>query len=62
MIRISDSDFKLLSGVVEQVPDVKFICIDVANGYSQYFVEYVKKVRDNFPNHTIMVRSADVYN
>ena len=38
-----------------------FICIDVANGYSQFFVEYVKKVRDKFPQHTIMVRSeADI--
>ena len=54
--RISDSDFQLLTGVVSSVPEVKFICIDVANGYSQFFVEYVKKVRDNFPSHTIMVR------
>jgi hypothetical protein len=37
---------------------VTFICIDVANGYSQFFVEYVKKVRDKFPHHTIMVRCA----
>ena len=31
-----------------------FICLDVANGYSQHFVNFVKKVRDNFPEHIIM--------
>ena len=54
--RISDSDFQILKSILENVPNVKFICLDVANGYSQFFVDYVKKVRDNYPDHTIMVR------
>nr|KAF6378211.1 guanosine monophosphate reductase [Myotis myotis] len=33
---------------------VKFICLDVANGYSEHFVEFVKLVRARFPEHTIM--------
>ena len=53
--RISDSDFALLNEVVEALPEVKLICIDVANGYSQFFVEYVKKVRAKLPHHTIIV-------
>uniref|UniRef100_A0AAX7U2I9 GMP reductase n=1 Tax=Astatotilapia calliptera TaxID=8154 RepID=A0AAX7U2I9_ASTCA len=36
------------------VPALKYICLDVANGYSEYFVEFVKKVREKFPKHTIM--------
>ena len=28
--------------------------MDVANGYSQFFVEYVAKVRKAFPTHTIL--------
>uniref|UniRef100_A0A8C7D051 GMP reductase n=1 Tax=Oncorhynchus kisutch TaxID=8019 RepID=A0A8C7D051_ONCKI len=36
------------------IPDIKYICLDVANGYSEYFVEFVKTVRDKFPKHTIM--------
>ena len=32
-----------------------FVCLDVANGYSEVFVQFVKKVRHNFPTHTIMV-------
>lgn len=51
---ISNSDYDLLNNIIESIPEVKFICIDVANGYSQFFVEYVKKVRDHLPNHTIM--------
>ncbi|GJM06736.1 MAG: GMP reductase [marine bacterium B5-7] len=31
-----------------------FICLDVANGYTQYFVDFVQEVRDNFPEHIIM--------
>ncbi len=32
------------------------ICLDVANGYNQFFVKYVEKVREAFPKHTILVR------
>ena len=53
--RISDSDFQILKSILENVPNVKFICLDVANGDSQFFVDYVKKVRDNYPDQTIMV-------
>ena len=40
--------------MLENVPEVRFICLDVANGYSQFFVEYVAKVRSAFPSHTIL--------
>ena len=30
------------------------ICIDVANGYSEHFVDYVKRIRDMLPDMTIM--------
>ena len=30
------------------------ICLDVANGYSQYFVDTVSKYREAFPQHTII--------
>ena len=30
------------------------ICIDVANGYSEHFVDYVKRMRDKYPDLTIM--------
>jgi GMP reductase len=30
------------------------LCVDVANGYSQAFADFVKKIRDTYPNVTIM--------
>jgi len=50
----SEGDFERLCDILENVPDVKFICLDVANGYSEHFVDYVKKVREAFPTHTIL--------
>lgn len=51
---ISDNDFAKLRTIVDEIPQVKYICIDVANGYSQYFVDYIRKVREHYPHHTIM--------
>ncbi len=50
----SDKDYERLVRICADNPLIKFICIDVANGYSQHFVEYVRKVRDNFPKMTII--------
>lgn len=33
---------------------IEKLCIDVANGYSEYFVDYVKGIRDMVPDITIM--------
>uniref|UniRef100_A0AAX7SDQ1 GMP reductase n=1 Tax=Astatotilapia calliptera TaxID=8154 RepID=A0AAX7SDQ1_ASTCA len=48
------ADLEKLCAILEAVPALKYICLDVANGYSEYFVEFVKKVREKFPKHTIM--------
>ncbi len=50
----SDRDYDRLIRICQENPAIKFICIDVANGYSQHFVEYVRKVRANFPKMTII--------
>ncbi|XP_041269146.1 GMP reductase 1 isoform X1 [Onychostruthus taczanowskii] len=47
-------DLKKLTSILEAIPAIKYICLDVANGYSEYFVEFVKSVRALFPHHTIM--------
>ena len=54
------ADLEKLCQIVEAVPSLKYICLDVANGYSEYFVEFVKTVRGKFPQHTIMVRESAV--
>uniref|UniRef100_A0A8D0BNI5 GMP reductase n=1 Tax=Salvator merianae TaxID=96440 RepID=A0A8D0BNI5_SALMN len=48
------SDFEKLASIIEAIPLIKYICLDVANGYSEYFVEFVKAVHARFPKHTIM--------
>ena len=49
------ADLEKLSAILEAVPGLQFICLDVANGYSEQFVEGVRKVRAAHPQHTIMV-------
>ncbi|XP_064599230.1 GMP reductase 2-like isoform X2 [Liolophura sinensis] len=47
-------DLSKLCAILEAVPDIRYICVDVANGYSEHFVEFVREVRKKFPQHTIM--------
>ena len=51
---ISDQDWEKLQLILFAFPDVKYVCIDVANGYSEYFGDFVAKVRANYPKHTII--------
>lgn len=50
----SDKDFLKLRQIVNAYPEIHFICIDVANGYSEHFGDYVSKVRQTYPKHTII--------
>ena len=47
-------DEKKMSEIFHLFPQLKFICIDVANGYSEHFVKYVKNTRKNFPDKVII--------
>jgi len=48
------ADSEKLSAIFKQHPQIKFICIDVANGYSEHFVNFVKKTRSQYPDKVIM--------
>ena len=50
---ISDKDFNKLKEILNSI-DVKFICIDVANGYMEKLVSFCKKVRENYPDKIIV--------
>jgi len=50
----ADGDYDRMCEVLNNIEGINFICLDVANGYSQFFVEFVAKVRKTFPSHTIM--------
>ena len=51
---ILDSDLAKLDQILERHPELSFICMDVANGYSEYFVEQIGKVRARHPERVIM--------
>ena len=47
-------DLDRVKQVMELHPRLRFICIDVANGYSEHFVSFVKKTRSHFPDKVIL--------
>lgn len=47
-------DANKLSAIFKIFPQFKFICIDVANGYSEHFVDFVKQTRENYPEAIII--------
>eukprot|EP00112_Aurelia_sp_Birch-Aquarium-sp1_P009935 Seg2148.3 transcript_id=Seg2148.3/GoldUCD/mRNA.D3Y31 product="GMP reductase 2" protein_id=Seg2148.3/GoldUCD/D3Y31 len=47
-------DNETMDQILHEFPQICAICLDVANGYSEYFVEYVKDVRQRHPDHIIM--------
>lgn len=51
---IGKKDFARLEENLKEYPDTEFICIDVANGYSEAFGDFVQKVRKSYPNKTII--------
>ncbi|MDR0805470.1 MAG: GMP reductase [Enterobacteriaceae bacterium] len=42
----SETDFAKLNQILALSPALKFICIDVANGYSEHFVNFLQKARE----------------
>lgn len=51
---IGKSDEEKIQQIVNAHPKINFLCIDVANGYSEHFVDFVKKIRHQFLEKTII--------
>jgi GMP reductase len=49
----SDADFKKLVTTADE-SKVNMLCLDVANGYSEHFANFVRKVREHHDTHTII--------
>ncbi|MBX9806693.1 MAG: GMP reductase [Flavobacteriaceae bacterium] len=47
-------DSKKIAQIFEANPLLKFICIDVANGYSEHFVNFVQQTRKQYPDKVII--------
>ncbi len=48
------SDADKLKTLLDRYPKLNFICMDVANGYSEHFVAFVKQTRKLYPDKTII--------
>lgn len=48
------NDFQKISTIFEQHPQLKFLCIDVANGYSEHFVQFLRQARKQFSDKVII--------
>ena len=55
-VGIADKDHEKLDAVLSKIDATRIdkICIDVANGYSTGFSDFLKKTREKFPDKTIM--------
>ncbi|GGX53606.1 GMP reductase [Undibacterium squillarum] len=52
---ITPADYEKFTTVMKQAGSaIEYVCIDVANGYTETFIEFVKKVRQTYPQLTIM--------
>jgi GMP reductase len=52
---IGKSDYEKFESVMAKSgAAIEYACIDVANGYTEGFINFVKKVRGNYPHLTIM--------
>lgn len=49
----SQADAEKLGLILREFPMLRFICIDVANGYSEHFVRFVRAVREKYPDKVI---------
>lgn len=48
------ADAEKTDKILKTFPQINFICVDVANGYSEFFVDFVKNIRAKHPNKVIL--------
>lgn len=51
---ITDADLERLDQTMRLNRSIKYICIDVANGYSEQFLDTVARLRDKYPGVTLI--------
>jgi len=50
----SEADYEKLKQILSLDAGLEFVCIDVANGYSEHFVEFLRRVRAEYQQITIV--------
>jgi len=51
---ITENDEQKFKTVYQQISNIKYVCIDVANGYSERFIDFVREFRMSYPNVVII--------
>ena len=51
---ISDADFLRTRNIISAFTEINYICIDVANGYTENFIGFVRTMRKAFPSKVII--------
>jgi GMP reductase len=51
---IHDNDLEKLDHILNLDDRLQWICVDVANGYTETFVNTIKNLRSKYPNHIII--------
>ena len=47
-------DYATMKSVLAMYPDIKFITVDVANAYHENYADFISRVRDEYPDKTII--------
>ena len=51
---ISTSDYTTTAEILAAFDEIQYICVDVANGYTENFVKFIRKMRKAFPAKVII--------
>lgn len=51
---ISDGDHLKTSVILTKFSEIEYICVDVANGYTESFVKFIRKIRKEYPTKVII--------
>lgn len=47
-------EFAKARGILDAVPQLRYVFLDVANGYMESFVDFVRRAREQLPKHTLI--------
>lgn len=53
-----EEDLEKLQAILKEIPQINFLCLDVANGYTIHFAAFVSRVRLLYPDKVIMAGSV----
>ncbi len=53
-IGMLEKDEALLNAILAEFPAIRFICLDVANGYTEQFVSFMSKIRAQHPDKVLI--------